>query len=85
MNVEAGVWIEGGFVPAYWLDDEDEQEDELDDVHKGILDAPTDDEGAGEVAESNKGDEALEKSDEDAGVVQTPPDPAEEKKEFPGF
>jgi hypothetical protein len=36
------------FVPnKQWLDGDDEQEDELDDVSKGILDAPTDDEGPG--------------------------------------
>ena len=61
-------WIEGlhsGDVSSmFWLDGTDEQEDELDDVAKGKLDAPTDDEGPGEIFESNKGDVALETEDE---------------------
>jgi hypothetical protein len=93
MNVEAGVFgsvrgvevILEDFPEKYWMDDEDEQEDELDDVHKGILDAPTDDEGPGEIDESNKGDAALEKQDEMGGISTPPPDPEEENKEFPGF
>jgi hypothetical protein len=94
MNVDAGffegAWgVEGmlaNLSERYWMDGDDEQEDELDDVHKGILDAPTDDEGPGEVDESNKGDAALEKQDEMGGVpMPPPPDPEEEKKEFPGF
>ena len=56
-----------GFSGKFWLDGTDEQEDELDDVHKGILDAPTDDEGPGEICESNKGDVALETEDEAGG------------------
>ena len=91
MNVEAG-WQQDicgaaglfSFDETRWMDGDDGQEDELDDVHKGILDAPTDSEGAGEINESNKGDVELEKQDEMAGVPQPPSDP-DEKKEFPGF
>jgi len=94
MNIEAGLakglrnmdGMLAGLSEKYWMDDEDEQEDELDDVKKGILDAPTDDEGPGETDESNKGDAALEKQDEmDNAGLPPPPDPEEEKKEFPGF
>ena len=94
MNMEPGLpeslrYVEFGYADEsrkFWLDDEDEQEDELYDVKKGILDAPTDDEGPGETDESNKGDAALEKQDEmDNAGLPPPPDPEEEKKEFPGF
>ena len=72
MNVPAGEGFCGDGMLAklsamYWMDGEDEQEDELDDVKKGILDAPTDDEGPGEIFESNKGDVELEKEDEAGG------------------
>ena len=72
MNVDAGlsVVMYAGFGGKFWVDGTDGQEDELDDVHKGILDAPTDDEGAGEICESNKGDVALETADEDALSVE---------------
>ena len=49
-----------------WMDGFDGQEDELEDVAKGKLKSPTDDKGAGEIFESNKGDVALQKADEDA-------------------
>jgi hypothetical protein len=77
MELQAGVkrkfaWVAGDvcFGGTLWLDGTDGQEDELDDVHKGILDAPTDDEGAGEICESNKGDVSLETADEDALPVE---------------
>jgi hypothetical protein len=48
-----------------WADGLDGQEDELEDVHKGILDPPTDDEGAGSILEKNDAGRTLESEDED--------------------
>jgi hypothetical protein len=60
--------------PVFWLDGTwsggtDEQEDELDEVARGKLDAPTDNEAPGEICESNKMDLSLEEEcEKDAGV-----------------
>lgn len=72
-----------GLVAKLWLDGTDGQEAELDDVKSGVLDAPTDDEGPGEIIESNKGEVALEGEDEKAAVPG--PDSSDELKDFPGF
>ena len=61
----------GGMMAQLWLDGLDGQEDELDDVHKGELDPPTDDEGAGSVViRPNQGAIAQEKADEDDEEIQ---------------
>ena len=52
------------FIPVY-LDGLDGQEDELEDVQKGELDPPTDDEGAGSIFEKNDFDRSLETDDEE--------------------
>ena len=65
MNTQLVEGLQVGDISRmFLLDGTDEQEDELDDVAKGKLDAPTDDEGPGEIFESNKGDVALETEDE---------------------
>ncbi len=50
-------------LPLWRLDGTDGQEDELDDVHKGILDAPTDNEGPGSVDELNRDPNASHKDE----------------------
>jgi len=53
------------------LDGLDGQEDELEDVHKGKLDPPTDDEGSGEVViRPNRDAIAQEKADEDDEIIE---------------
>ncbi len=51
-------------IPIY-LDGLDGQEDELEDVQKGDLDPPTNDEGSGSIFEKNESDRSLESEDED--------------------
>ena len=63
-------------VSEFWADGLGGQEDELEDVDDGELDAPTDDEGPGEIWESNKGHVALQKADE-AGLPSPLIDAAE--------
>jgi hypothetical protein len=53
-----------------WADGLDGQEDELEDVEKGKLDPPTDDEGHGSLDESNRGGIGIESDDEDDGLVR---------------
>ena len=53
-----------------WFDGTDGQEDELDDVHKGILDAPTDDEGPGSIDENNSSGVADESADEGNDIIE---------------
>jgi len=56
----------GGMRARMWLDGFDGQEDELDDVQKGKLDPPTDDEGPGSIViRPNRDAIAQEKADED--------------------
>jgi hypothetical protein len=57
-------------MPAVWCDGLDGQEDELEDVHDGILDPPTDDEGPGSIMEPNDDAVALEKEDEDNDLIE---------------
>ena len=71
------VWRQGlsdvpsGMMARIWLDGFDGQEDELEDVQKGKLDPPTDDEGPGEVViRPNQGAIAQEKADEDEEEIQ---------------
>jgi hypothetical protein len=60
-----------GMCAGMWLDGLGGQEDELDDVHKGKLDPPTDDEGHGEVfIKPNQAAIAQEKADEDDEEIQ---------------
>jgi len=60
-----------GMRAGMWLDGLDGQEDELEDVHKGELDPPTDDEVPGDVViRPNKAQIALEKADEDDEEIQ---------------
>jgi hypothetical protein len=60
-----------GMMARVWLDGFDGQEDELEDVQKGKLDPPTDDEGPGEVViRPNQGAIAQEKADEDEEEIQ---------------
>jgi len=70
MDVQGYVGGYGEAAGIWWADAEDEQEDELDDVHKDILDAPTDDEGPGSVDEANDSAVALEKADEDDELIE---------------
>ena len=69
MNVQetSGYGIATGI---WWADGLDGQEDELDDVQKGKLDPPTDDEGPGAIFEPNDSAVALEKEDEDDEVIE---------------
>jgi hypothetical protein len=53
-----------------WADGLDGQEDELEDVQKGRLDPPTDDEGPGSVDEKNDRGRGLESEDEDDSLVE---------------
>ena len=54
---------------GWWVDGFDGQEDELEDVKKGKLDAPTDDEPEKEIVETNKVDPGS-KSEDDLASAQ---------------
>jgi hypothetical protein len=79
MNVDLGVsgvrWGVGAGVPGsapvwIWADGLDGQEDELEDVQKGKLDPPTNDEGRGSIDESNRSGTGIESEDEDDSLVR---------------
>jgi len=73
MNISQRDWKNefDGVMARMWLDGFDGQEDELEDVQKGKLDPPTDDEGPGEVViRPNQGAIAQEKADEDEEEIQ---------------
>jgi hypothetical protein len=57
------------------------QEDELEDVHKGKLDPPTDDEGPGSLDEANDTGRTLESEDEDNAAAD--PAAADETEKRP--
>jgi hypothetical protein len=60
-----------GLMARMWLDGFDGQEDELEDVHKGKLDPPTDDEVPGEVViRPNHDAIAQEEADEDDEEIE---------------
>jgi hypothetical protein len=63
-----------GIRAQIWLDGLDGQEDELEDVKKGKLDPPTNDEGEGEVfIKPDQDAVALKKEDEDNELVEKYP------------
>jgi len=73
MTTQQQGFLDGldGMRAGMWLDGLDGQEDELEDVHKGELDPPTDDEVPGDVViRPNKAQIALEKADEDDEEIQ---------------
>ena len=72
MNTSQHGFFDGfaGMAARMWLDGFDGQEDELEDVQKGKLDPPTDDEGPGSVDEANDSAVALEKADEDDELIE---------------
>ena len=59
-----------GLRSGVWADGLGGQEDELEDVQKGKLDPPTDDEGQGSIDDANRSGTALESEDEDDPLIE---------------